>query len=198
MQHPRKRIGTFISLLACTTLCAFAMQPKESPGETMARMMKLGEKFATPNEHHALLASFAGEWMTSTSIMGMDPTSGAASNQMTLGHRFLESTHNGSFMGLDFQGRTTLGYDNYKHKFVATFIDNLGTSMRSAEGTLDRSKSILSLFGTMDEWMTDEHDKPVLYRYILKDENLFILEIHDLAIVPGDTKVIEVIHTRAE
>jgi hypothetical protein len=103
--------------------------------------------------------------------------------------------HDGDFMGVPFIGRLTLGYDNYKHKFVASFIDNLGTSMRNAEGLLDRSETVLSLWGEMDEWMTDEHDKLVLYRYQIVDSNTIVFEIHDLAL-GQDSKVIEVTYTR--
>ena len=90
----------------------------------------------------------------------------------------------------------TVGFDNYKNKFVAVFIDTLGTSMRTAEGMLDRTKTSLSLWGTMDEWMTDEHDKPVMYRYNIIDHDHFDLEIHDLGIVPGDTAVITMVFNR--
>ena len=111
---------------------------------------------------------------------------------MTLGGRFLDSAYGGSLMGVQYTGRMILGYDKYKKKFVAMFIDTLGTSMRIAEGMLDQSKTTLSLWGTMDEWMTDEHDKPVLYRYKIIDDDRFDLEIHDLGIVPGETRVITV------
>jgi hypothetical protein len=103
--------------------------------------------------------------------------------------------HDGNFTGVPFEGRLTIGYDNYKHKFVASYLDNLGTSIRNAEGMLDQTGTILSLWGPMDEWMTDEHDKPVLYRYRIIDNNHFVFEVHDLE-MGDDSKVIVVTYTR--
>jgi hypothetical protein len=48
----------------------------------------------------------------------------------------------------------------------------------------------------MDEWMTGEHDKTVKYLTRIVDENTYVFEIHDLAIVPGETKVMEIEYTR--
>jgi len=181
--------------ILCISLISYSSQQGEVPGETMARMMKLGEALATPNTNHTFLTSMAGEWRTSSTVMGMNPTSGSASYEMILGNRYLDGMHEGDFMGIAFDGRLTIGYDNYKHKFVASFIDNLGTSMRGAEGMLDRSGTILSLWGVMDEWLTDEHDKPVLYRYIIMNENQFLFEVHDLG-MGNESKVIEVTYDR--
>jgi len=173
----------------------YASVQEEVPGETMARMMKLGEELAKPNENHVFLSKLAGEWTTSSTLMGMQPTLGNASYSMILGNRYLDGMHDGTFMSVPYLGRLTIGYDNYKHKFVASFIDDLGTSIRPAEGVLDRTGNVLSLWGTMDEWLTDEHDKPVLYRYRIIDETRFSFEVHDLS-MGNDSKVIEVTYTR--
>ncbi len=190
-----KHIITFILVVSTVPLLTYSQQQNEVPAETMARMMKLGEELATPNTNHTFLEKMAGQWRTSSTVMGMEPSSGSASYSMILGNRFLDGMHDGDFMGIPFIGRLTLGYDNYKHKFVASFIDNLGTSMRSAEGLLDRSGTVLSLWGEMDEWLTDEHDKMVLYRYQIVDSNTIQFEIHDLAL-GNDSKVIEVTYSR--
>jgi hypothetical protein len=197
MQQIPLRIVSFFSLLVMISLCAFTANQTESPGESMARMLELGERLATPNEHHQFLKKLTGQWVTTSSIMNMPEEVGTATNEMIFGNRFLESSYGGTFMGVGYTGRMTLGYDNYKHKFVAVFIDTLGTSMRTAEGMLDHSKTTLSLWGTMDEWMTDEHDKPVLYRYSVLDHDHFNLEIHDLGMEANETKVISVHFTRA-
>jgi len=195
MNVQTKQIITLSIAVLGFTLLSFSNQQSEVPGETMARMMKLGEELAKPNVNHAYLAMMAGDWSTSSSVMGMKPTSGSASYGMILGGRFLDGMHDGNFMGIPFEGRLTIGYDNYKHKFVASYLDNLGTSIRNAEGMLDQTGTILSLWGPMDEWMTDEHDKPVLYRYRFIDNNHFVFEVHDLG-MGDDSKVILVTYTR--
>ena len=192
MQRMPLRIVTFFTLITITSLCAFTANQNESPGESMAKMLKLGEKLATPNKNHLFLKKLTGDWVTTSSIMDMPEEFGTSTNEMIFGDRFLESSYGGTFMGVKYTGRMTVGFDNYKNKFVEVFIDTLGTSMRTAEGMLDRTKTTLSLWGTMDEWMTDEHDKPVLYRYSVIDDNHFVLEVHDLGIVGGESRVITV------
>jgi len=160
-------------------------------------MMKKGELYATPNRNHEFLHAFTGHWNTQTRIMYTESQHGTANANMILGGRFLEMSYTGTLMGIPLKGRTTLGYDNFKKKFTAVFIDNLGTSIRTAQGSLDHSAKVLSLWGTMDEWMTGEHDKPVMYRYRIADQDTIVFEIFDLSITDGEAKVIEVLHTRS-
>lgn len=195
MNNQTKLIIPISIAILSISLLSYSYQQSEVPGETMARMMKLGEELATPNANHTYLAGMAGDWRTTSTVMGMEPSPGTASYEMILGNRYLDGMHDGDFMGIPFDGRLTIGYDNYKHKFVASFIDNLGTSMRSAEGMLDRTGTILSLWGSMDEWLTDEHDKPVLYRYIFVSDKQFLFQVHDLGI-GNNSKVIEVVYDR--
>ena len=192
MQRISIRIVSFFTLIAIASLCAFTALQNESPGESMAKMLKLGNELATPNENHLFLEKLTGQWETTSSIMGMPPEKGSAQHEMIFGNRFLEGTLTGTFMGVKYTSRGIVGYDNYKKKFIGVTFDTLGTSMRTSEGILDQSKTTLSLWGTMDEWMTDEHDKPVMYRYNIIDDDHFDLEIHDLGIVPGDTRVITI------
>jgi hypothetical protein len=151
------------------------------PAQTMARMEKLGEAFATPNENHEFLARLTGEWDTSSSVLGLPNESGVASFSMILGNRFVNGDVRGTFANVPYVGRVTIGYDNYKHKFVASFLNDLGTSMLYAEGMLDTSGNTLSLWGTIDDWMTNEHDIPTMYRFTIESENAFTFELHDLA-----------------
>ena len=192
MAQKNLRLVIFLCFLSIITLCSFAPPPNEVPGEAIARMHKLGEQLATPNENHAFLSNLAGNWKTTSTVMGIEAEEGTASYELILGGRFLNGTHGGLFMGIPFEGEMTIGYDNYKHKFVAIFFDNLGTSIRTAEGMLNRKRTTLSMWGAMDEWMTDEHDRPVKYLYRLLDDNHFVFEVHDLGIIDGETRVIQV------
>ncbi|MDG1137073.1 MAG: DUF1579 family protein [Phycisphaerales bacterium] len=184
-----------ILIIASLSLCSFALYQEEVPGETLARMERLGEKFATPNEQHEFLQHFAGTWDTSTTYLDMGPSQGEATYTMLFGDRFLDGLHTGELAGVAFVSRLTLGYDNYKHKFVASFVDDLGTSIRQAEGILSHSKKSLSLWGTMDDWFTDEHDKHVLYRVTRLDNDHFTLNVFDLA-SSYETPIISTLYTR--
>ena len=186
-------------VLALSSVSLFSLTAlQDSPGEELAKMEQLGEYLATPDKHHTYFKNFVGDWNTETSVYEMKPTPGTASNKLILGDRFLEGSYSGSIMGSAYDGKITLGYDNYKRKYVVTFIDSLGTSIKYAEGLLDQSNRTLSLWGPMDEWMTGEHDKIVLYRFTIQNENQFTLEIHDLAMYPSDAKVVEIVYKRSE
>ena len=195
MRNPLQ-IPTLIILFSLTLGIAPAPEAAIGPGEVLAQMMKKGEMYAAPGAPHALIDTLTGNWKTTTVVMGMEPEIGFSKNTMLLDGRFLEMNYKGLFVGLELKGKVILGYDNYKHKFTAVFIDNLNTSLRTAEGVLDHSGTVLSLWGTMDEWLTDEHDKPVMYRYNIIDPDHFDLEIHDLGIVPGETAVITMVFKR--
>ena len=99
-------------------------------------------------------------------------------------------------MGMHFEGRGITGFDNFKKKFLSVWMDSNNTAMYSAEGMLDQTGRVVTFYGRMDEWMTDEHDKTVMYRHRVIDENTFVFEVHDLGIVPGETKVIEMEYRR--
>ena len=147
-----KRHSLFILVLSSFSLFSFTTW-RDSPGEELAKMEQLGEYLAKPAEHHEYFKHFVGSWTTESSVFGMEPTQGTASNNLILGNRFLESSYSGTIMGSAYDGKMTLGYDKYKRKFVVTFIDSLGTSIKYAEGLLNKSNRILSLWGPMDEWM---------------------------------------------
>ena len=191
-----RNIATCVIVLVLG-IYSIAASPTEVPAQTMARMEKLGKAFAAPNENHEFLARLTGEWDTTTSVMGLPNEYGSATFAMILGNRFINGDVSGTFANVPYIGRVTIGYDNYKHKFVASFLNDLGTSMLYAEGMLDTSGNTLSLWGSMDEWMTDEHDIPAMYRFAIFDENHFTFELHDLA-KNTDTVVIATSYSRVE
>ena len=191
-----KLMTFFISLILLIPIAA-SQDLSKGPGESLAKMMKKAEFYATPSDPHRFLEQFRGLWTTSSVVMDTEPQLGSTTNSMILGDRFLEMNYQGAFLGVELEGKVTLGYDNYKHKFTAVYIDNLNTSIRTAEGMLNQSGTVLSLWGTMDEWLTDEHDKPILYQYKILDHNTIIFEVHDLSLTPRNTKVIDVKYTKA-
>ncbi|MBC8200931.1 MAG: DUF1579 family protein [Planctomycetes bacterium] len=195
MVHCNTRNIALCGVIFFLSIYSIAATPTEVPAQTMARMEKLGKAFATPNENHKFLARLTGDWDTATSVIGLPNETGFATFSMILGNRFVNGDVSGTLANLPYVGRVTIGYDNYKHKFVASFLNDLGTSMLYAEGMLDRSGNTLSLWGTMDEWMTDEHDIPAMYRFAILDDNHFTFELHDLA-KTKDPVVISTSYTR--
>lgn len=176
------------------------LQDRQDPVQDMAAMMAQAEKYTQPGENHKLLERFLGEWKTETSItMGGTSTPAEAGTSTTtwlIPGRWLQSRAKGVLMGQDFETVTVMGYDNFKMSYVFTTVSNMDTAMNRSEGDLDPITNALVMYGTLDEYLTGEHDKMVktVIRFPSEDES--VMEIHDLAIGENNTKVIEIKYTR--
>lgn len=122
-----------------------AGQPDEA--EMMKQMMEL----AKLNENHKLLATLAGTWSFDVT-MWMSPgappmkSSGTATRKPMMDGRYFVFEVNGKMkmpgadgklQEMNFKGHSIEGYDNVKKKFVATWVDNMGTGILLSEGTYD-------------------------------------------------------------
>jgi len=177
------------------------VQHQQVSPEQQQAMMQKWMKIASPAEEHAKLAYFIGQWDTTTRMWmapGQPPSeeTGSSTFQWKYGKRFVHQTHTGNMMGMPYEGGGLTGYDNYKNKWVSTWASSMGTNISYMEGTLDQTGTVWTYFGQMDEFLTDEHDKMVKYVTRIEDDDNFVFEIHDLTIVPGETKVVEVEYTR--
>lgn len=128
----------------------------------MAQMMELSK----PGENHKLLASMDGNW-TYTVKMWMNPdpaakpteTKGSAVIKPALDGRFFVGDYTGQMQmpgaggkikTAEFKGHGVNGYDNVKKKFVATWFDNMGTSITYMEGDYDPATNSVTYTGEME------------------------------------------------
>jgi hypothetical protein len=132
-------------------------QPNES--EMMAMMMEM----AKPGENHRLLAQGVGTWDYHVKAwMSPDPnaaptqSSGSSVTRAVLDGRFFVSEHtgkmampgpDGKMTEMDFKGIGTEGYDNVQKKFVATWMDNMGTMIMHLDGTYDAATKTFTYRG---------------------------------------------------
>ncbi len=189
------------ALFASALVPAFHSSPAVQDQEMdMAAMMEKAKRYTQPGEHHKLLERFVGKWNTETRIfMGatpMAPTKGTAETTWLMEGRWIQSTSSGTLMGQSLDTFTLMGYDNFKQSYVTTVVSSMDTAMNRSEGDLDPGGDVLLLYGTLDEYLTGEHDKMVktVIRFVSEDEH--VMEIHDLPIGENNTKVIEVKYTR--
>ena len=91
-----------------------------------------------------------------------------------------------------------MGYDNFKQKYVSVFHDSMGTNLLPSEGTLNKDATELMLWGPMDEPMTGQTDKSVLYKYRFVSPDEIVFEVHDLHIGGTKTCVVEVAYKRSK
>ncbi|MBA5628888.1 DUF1579 family protein [Moheibacter sp. BDHS18] len=86
--------------------------------------MKAWENSMTPGAEHKWMEPYAGEWSAVTTIW-MDPTqppissNGSCVNSMSIG-RYLEYSFNGNFMGMRFEGKGVMAFDNLEKKYKST------------------------------------------------------------------------------
>jgi len=179
-----------ITLAASRAFEARTAQDPPDP-DAVARWMAT----IAPGEQHELLKQLEGEWDTEMNVGGM-VSAGTCTSRTVLGGRFIMSEFGGDMMGQPWENISFLGFDRFKNKFIGCQMSTMGTNLLTMEGLLDQTGRVITLFGAMDEPMTGEHDKTVKYVFRFVDANNYVFEVHDLGIVPGETKVVEVKYTR--
>ena len=170
MMKNRRNIFLFAGSLAlvCLSLgaaAAFADDKAKAAAKPAApsqdEMMKAWAAVAAPGEAHKKLEPVVGSFTVATK-MWMDPskppeaTSGTSENKWALGGRFVEQRVEGTAMGQPFSGVGYTGYDNYKKKYVGSWMDTMGTMIMSSTGTADASGKKLTFWSTMDDVMTQK------------------------------------------
>ena len=139
---------------------ADAAQATDKPAATDEKaMMEAWAKVATPAEGHKRLEAVVGTWdakITMWMAPGAPPqaSTGTSENKWVLGGRFVEQRYEGSFMGQPFSGLGHTGYDNYKKKYVGTWMDTMGTMIMVSQGSADATGKTLTMTSTIDDVMT--------------------------------------------
>jgi hypothetical protein len=131
---------------------------------------------------------------------GAPPTvsKGKATMKMILGGRFLQQDYSGNMMNMPFTGLGITGYDNMNKKYVSFWIDNMGTGMSTTDGAMDQAGKVLTTYGKMDDPGTGERGKNMKNVTRIVDKNRLVFEVHDLALGEPNTKVMEIVFTRAK
>jgi len=187
-----------LAALAATLLLAPA---RSQEGEQdMSKLMAAAAKYTQPGEHHALLKRFLGEWDTETSFVMGDQRMPAEKGRMTgswlMDGRWLRLEGSGKMMQRDLASFYVLGYDNFKMSYVCTTVTSMDTAMLRSEGDVDPRTGALILYGTLDEYLTGEHDKMVKYVFRFPDADTIVNEVHDLPIGGSGTEVVEIVYKR--
>ena len=153
-----------------------------APPMDSAAMAKAWEAFMTPGEMHTWMASQVGTWNVDVKSW-MDPNQPPAESKatnvvtMALNNLYQLSHYKGEMMGMPFEGRGTLAYDNARKMFVSTWIDNLGSGIMMMTGTYNESTKMLSLKGTQTDPMTGK-ESPIREDYKIIDDNTQTFELY--------------------
>lgn len=166
-----------------------------------ADQMKAWQAYMTPGDVHKMLAKSDGKWNVE-SIVWMDPSQppqkskATCVNSMVLGGRYQLSEVKGTMMGQPFEGRNTLAYDNAKHTFIDTWIDNMGTGVMTVEGTWDEATKRINFAGKMVD-PTSGNDLPVREVFTMKDADHQMMEMFVSGPDGKEFKTMELQYTRA-
>jgi hypothetical protein len=192
--------GAFGASLLMPIASAWQQPDANKEADAMAAMMDKAKRFTQPGKQHKLLERLLGKWNTETRFfLGEKPTppeKGTAEFAWLMKDRWLKGDWSGTMMRRPVQGFMMMGYDNYKMSYVMTAVSNLDTAMTRTEGRTDQSGKVLLTYGTIDEYLTGEHDKMAKYVWRFLSEDKIVLEIHDLAIGEVNTKVVEITYLR--
>lgn len=168
----------------------------DEPTVDIQAAMAKAQKYVQPGEHHLKLERFLGTWETETRMMlpgGSTPAEkGTATYSWLMEGRWLKGESSGSMMGMPVRTFTILGYDNFKMSYVTASVSSFDTALTTSEGDMDPSGKALLAYGTLDEYITGEHDKMVKYVWRFPSADEMVLEVHDLPIGEKNTQVVEI------
>lgn len=172
----------------------------EAPMDSIA-MQKAWEEYATVGEPHKILADDTGTWTEELTFwMGPDDKNpqkhtATAEVKMILGGRYQEQRHKGKMMGMDFEGISTMAYNNASGEYTSTWIDNMGTGMMIATGKYDEASKTIKLSGEMVDPMTKKSKK---FREVMTmvDADTRKMESYDTSPEGTEFKSMEIIMKR--
>lgn len=104
-----------------------------------------------PMPQHKKIMKGVGTWDVACKYF-MDPTGGPMESTATdtveaLGGFWTVSNFEGNMMGAPFTGKSILGYDPMRGKYVSTWIDSMMPNFWYMEGDFDESGETLNLTG---------------------------------------------------
>ena len=174
-----------------------------------SQMMATMVEMAKPGVNHKTLEGLVGSWTYKTKWW-MHPdappmeSSGTCSTKSVMDGRYFVSEHTGAMsmpgadgktMDVVFRGLGTEGYDNAKKKFVASWIDNMGTGILMMEGTYDPSAKTMTYLGEEEPMPGMKFKMREVVTYTDQDHHsLAFYEVHDGA----EVKVMEIAYTRSQ
>lgn len=186
-------------------------QPEANPGKRLIEErqqkaanggMERWQESIRPSLGHEVIAQFEGDWVYHTKMwwdQAAPPAEveWAGPARMIMGGRFLEMSAEGEMMGMPWQGRYMLGYDNVRSLFHLTAFSTMDTSVQTLWGSIDREGKVLTFIGDMNEPMTGEIAKAYKISWTIDSEDRWTQRVYE--IIYGEPFVVmETVATRAE
>ncbi|MEQ8764454.1 MAG: DUF1579 domain-containing protein [Planctomycetota bacterium] len=144
-------------ILGIIAATAFITVQFSGPSATAAQDDDMGQMMAlaSPGAHHEYLKQWEGNWKLTTkwrmsADMPWDETPMKASSKLAMGGRYLIENVSGPevFPGSGpFEGKSIMGYDNFKKRYFSLWIDSMSTAPMTEYGQIDESGKVLTTEG---------------------------------------------------
>jgi len=164
------------------TLLALCMACSTASAQTEAEQ-KAWMAYMAPGKEHKKLTLENGIWhneMTFWHDPKSKPTKAmtTAEAKMIFDGRYQETYYKGVVMGMPFEGKNTLAFDNATKEYIATWIDNMGTGIIVMRGTADKTGKIITLKGEVVN-PADGKTNPCREVFTVLGDNVRKLEMFD-------------------
>src|SRR5690606_9261063 len=171
----------------------------EAPMDSVA-MQKAWEAYMTPGDAQKMMAAEEGKWYNEMTFWmgGGGETTKATTTaeiKMIMGGRYQEATYKGDMMGMPFEGRSTIGFDNSTKEVVSTWIDNMGTGMLVTRGEYDEATKTITSAGRMVDPITGKERK-LREIYTIVDDNTRKMEMFETLEGGNEYKSMEIVMKR--
>jgi len=165
-----------------------------------ATISKAWMDYATPGDAHKRMAKDNGVWeeeMTSWQHEGAAPMKMkmTAEIKSIFDGKYQEAVHKGDFMGMPFEGKSTLAYDNASKEYISTWIDNMSTGIMVMRGNYDEASKTFKMEGEVLDPVSKKMKK-MREVITIVDDNTQKMEMYDTGYDGKEFKNMEIIMKR--
>lgn len=165
-----------------------------------ATITKAWMDYATPGDAHKRMAKDNGVWdedMTSWQHAGAEPMKMkmTAEIKSVFDGKYQEAVHKGDFMGMPFEGKSTLAYDNASKEYISTWIDNMSTGIMVMRGNYDEAAKTFKMEGEVIDPVTKKMKK-MREVITMVDDNTQKMEMYDTGYDGKEFKNMEIVMKR--
>ena len=190
-----------VCLVVCITGSCLAQADQSATAEGEAMMQKWVD-FMTPGAEHELLGWRVGKWDVTIETRE-SPTStvmtsnGNAEVAATMGGRYFVTKIEGKFGDQPFSGESINGYDRLKKKYVAVWLDNLGTGFTISTGSYDAPTKTYNYWTMSPDVELGRYKGTRMLERILSDDQ-WVVEIYDTTDDGKEFLMMKAVYQRAK
>lgn len=176
-----------------------AADAMQGAGGMDPKQMEAMQKSMTPNENHKLLQQFVGEWDVKTKMWmapGAPPEESTGTNvcKSEFEGRFVAGNFKGTVMGMPFEGRYVMGYNNNSKQNESVWFDSMSTGIWHSTGSASSDGKVFTMSGTYVE--PDGSKKATREVTTFKSPDMYVSEFFEKTGDGPENKVMELTYTR--